>query len=300
MSCCDNPAASPPVPLARLQSKRTLNNILYLVMRTLTILPMFLVGALTLVACKKEGCTNPNAINYNAEAKKDDGSCQLPTEGKVTVALNHVWGMSQAPFNLNTSLSHPMNGDDLTFSKVKYYVSNFELKSIDGTWWKHPESYFLVDLSEPSSLELELSGVPVGSYTDIRYMLGVDSTRNVSGAQTGALSTTNGMFWSWNTGYIMAKAEGASPNATSGNFAYHLGGFSGANNILTTKENAFGGTLEVTAKGFPIVKLSSNVARLFHYYGSVSNGETVHMPGASAQSLANGFYGGFNFVEIVQ
>ncbi len=33
---------------------------------------------LTTVACKKKGCTNPNATNYSAEAKKDDGSCILP------------------------------------------------------------------------------------------------------------------------------------------------------------------------------------------------------------------------------
>lgn len=26
-------------------------------------------------SCKKEGCTDPDALNYNAEAKKDDGSC---------------------------------------------------------------------------------------------------------------------------------------------------------------------------------------------------------------------------------
>jgi len=32
-----------------------------------------------LVACKKEGCTDELATNYNAEAKKDDGSCKYPT-----------------------------------------------------------------------------------------------------------------------------------------------------------------------------------------------------------------------------
>lgn len=34
-----------------------------------------LAFTLTLMACKKEGCTDPDALNYNDEAKKDDGTC---------------------------------------------------------------------------------------------------------------------------------------------------------------------------------------------------------------------------------
>lgn len=261
---------------------------------------MAIIGAMTLVSCKKEGCTNPSAINYSQDADKDDGSCEYEVEGTVTIEMSHVWGMAQTPFDLNTEYIHPMTNDTLTYTTLKYYISNFQLKSTDGTWWTHPESYFLVDASNTETMQLSLDGVPEGSYTDIRYVMGVDSTRNVSGAQTGALSTTNGMFWSWNTGYIMIKAEGTSPNSSTGNFTYHLGGFSGANNIVTSKEHSFGGTLTVTGTGAPKVQLSANAARLFHSYGSVSNGHMVHMPGASAVTLADGFNGGVNFVGIVQ
>jgi len=33
------------------------------------------LGILSLSACKKEGCTNMDAINYDKEANNDDGSC---------------------------------------------------------------------------------------------------------------------------------------------------------------------------------------------------------------------------------
>src|SRR5690606_2936849 len=62
---------------------------------------------------------------------------------------------------------------------------------------------------------------------------GVDSLRNVSGAQTGALDPVHGMFWDWNTGYIMAKFEGNAPASPSnGKLLYHVGGFSGEHNTL--------------------------------------------------------------------
>lgn len=33
------------------------------------------LGSIALTGCKKEGCTDSTALNYNEEAKKDDGSC---------------------------------------------------------------------------------------------------------------------------------------------------------------------------------------------------------------------------------
>ncbi|MDC0257398.1 DUF4856 domain-containing protein [Crocinitomicaceae bacterium] len=46
-------------------------------MMKLTYLSLFLVaGALTFTSCKKKGCTDPTALNYDANAEKDDGSCE--------------------------------------------------------------------------------------------------------------------------------------------------------------------------------------------------------------------------------
>lgn len=41
-----------------------------------------LVGLVAMTSCKKEGCTDPAAINYNDKAKKDDGSCQYDNAPK--------------------------------------------------------------------------------------------------------------------------------------------------------------------------------------------------------------------------
>jgi hypothetical protein len=46
--------------------------------------------AVTAISCKKEGCTDATANNYNEEAKKDDGSCtyDVVDESVVTVSAN--------------------------------------------------------------------------------------------------------------------------------------------------------------------------------------------------------------------
>lgn len=265
----------------------------------LKMFPLLLAVGLITVSCKKEGCTDETAINFNQEAKKDDGSCEYEQFGTTSVEISHVWGVENStPFQLNTEYIHPMSNDTLTYTTLKYYVSNFKLKKSDGTWWTHPESYFLVDFSDASSTTLTLSNVPEGNYTEVSYIMGVDSLRNVSGAQTGALSTTNGMFWSWNSGYIMVKVEGTSPNSGSGNFSFHLGGFSGSNNVVTPKNHVFGSSVQIAPGMSPTINLLVNPAKMFHTTGSISSNSMIHMPGPEATTMATDFFSAVAFDGI--
>ena len=119
-------------------------------------------------------------------------------------------------------------------------MSNISLSNDDGsTTYEFPNSYYLVDATNAASLNIDLEDVPNGDYTKVNFMIGVDSTRNVSGAQEGALDVANGMFWSWNMGYIFMKMEGTVQDSID--FRYHIGGFNwNANNIkIFYGENAF-------------------------------------------------------------
>jgi len=50
------------------------------------------LGALTFTACKKKGCTDNGAVNFNSKAKKDDGSCLykpiIKLNGQTSVTIN--------------------------------------------------------------------------------------------------------------------------------------------------------------------------------------------------------------------
>lgn len=164
-------------------------------------------------------------------------TCQKPYEedapktGTITITFTNV--IKANPVGLNSTLHSNAFGETYKISKLKYYVSNVSTYFSGVINAAEKESYHLIDESKPASLTFSFAA-PVNKYNTLQFMLGVDSLRNVSGAQTGALDPLNDMFWTWNSGYIMAKMEGTSPQSTqvNNNMEYHIGGFSGVNSAL--------------------------------------------------------------------
>lgn len=158
------------------------------------------------------------------------------------------------------------NGDKMKVSIFKYYISNIKLTDADGNVFAEPESYHLIDESNAASQKFTISGVPYRNYTSITFMIGVDSARNVSGAQTDALDPGNNMFWTWSTGYIMAKLEGTSLQSTApGNsIGFHIAGFKGVNSALKEVSPSFNGsTANVSATVIPEIHIKCNLKEWF-------------------------------------
>ena len=49
------------------------------------------IGSIALVGCKKKGCTDPLANNYNSEAEKDDGNCTFDSSPAYTVPGTYLF-----------------------------------------------------------------------------------------------------------------------------------------------------------------------------------------------------------------
>ena len=131
--------------------------------------------------------------------------------------------------------------EQYTPTGFKFYIHNFKMLNTDSgkTFTLSNDKYYLVDFSDSTTTEIKITIAPY-VYNRISFTIGVDSARNVSGAQTDALDPANGMFWTWNTGYIMAKLEGTSAKSPqAGKFEFHIGGFSGAENVNKTVERLF-------------------------------------------------------------
>ena len=126
--------------------------------------------------------------------------------------------------------------DSFTVYKLNYYISGIKFKKADGSVFAEPESYHL-NKHVQGETSFTVNDLPEGTYTDIEFTIGVDSTRNVSGSQTGALDVGQGMFWDWNTGYVFFKIEGLCKTANNPgwkDYAIHAGGFSKPYNCIRT------------------------------------------------------------------
>lgn len=149
-----------------------------------------------------------------------------------TLKITFVNTVKGKPLELYTGKYLNPFGEEYSISKFKYYISHVSLLKGKAVFWE-PENFHLIDESKPDDLHFSFA-LGAGEYNSLQFMLGVDSLHNVSGAQSGALDPLNDMFWTWNSGYVMAKIEGSSPQSTLVNnkLEYHVGGFMGENNVL--------------------------------------------------------------------
>lgn len=252
--------------------------------------------ALTLTNCKKDKDKDPEPTPVDPNPTSTQ-----PTTGSLKVLFEGMVDTNALVLGSQTYTNQV--GNTFNITTYEFFVSNIKLTKMDGSVWTETNSYHLIDYSNDPSTLITIPNVPFGNYKAIEFTLGVDSARNVSGAQTGALDPASGMFWSWNSGYIMAKFEATSPQSTASgnNVKLHIGGFSGANNVIKIINPSFNGdTAKVTSSVIPQIHVSNNVSEWFKSPNVVdfSTTNVIMMPGAQAKAIADNYADMFTVEHI--
>ena len=199
-------------------------------MKNLKFLPLLIISlSLTITSCKKKGCTNVLATNYNSEAKKDDGTCIFDTvtkKNQLTFKFTHNYnGTTVNSSNLNSlqftnafGTTHSIVTMDYLISNLRLYKSNGDSVVLTG--------HNLVSLTNNNTLTyIATDNIAEDTYTGIGFNFGFNATDNTS----GAYSDLNIANWSWpetlGGGYHIMKFEGKfiSNVPDTVNFAYHMG-----------------------------------------------------------------------------
>lgn len=180
-------------------------------------------------------------------------------------------------------------GETFTIRNFKYYISNIILNDADKIQ-SFPGKYFLVDNADTLSQQIELN-TSLKNISSIQFLLGVDSIKNVSGVQTGALDPAKGMFWTWNTGYVMAKLEGNSPDARMPQhaFSYHVGGYKP--NEKTGRMITLQLPQSIDCTKDCNITIDADVLKWFNSVHEIKISETpfCHEPGTLATKLADNY-----------
>jgi len=200
-------------------------------------------------------CRKDEPINKNSDYTNPTGTSSL--------RIHFIHRADTFPLVASQSYTLP-NNQSFSVQTFKYYISNVEIYYADGTIYKEDYSYHLIDFQGKN--EIILNQLPSKNISNIRFMIGVDSLHNVSGPQTGDLSPVYGMFWTWNTGYIVLKFEGHSPQsgAMDHSLVFHIGGFKGPNKVQRTVTISMPNGVSLKEGKTSELQLITNVSRMFY------------------------------------
>lgn len=213
-------------------------------------------------------------------------SAPPPNTASLQLSFSNL--VNGQPMVLRTANYVNAAGESFNITMFRYYVSNFSLTTTGGEEITLTPEYFLVNEDKDSTKVINLQNLPSGTYRSITFLIGVDSARNNSGAQTGALDPVNGMFWTWNSGYVMAKLEGTSPVSTmpANLVEFHIGGFKGANNSLRRVQLTFPAAVQLGQNGHADFKISADAYTWFDQPNRISFQQLPSCTSAGAQAAA--------------
>jgi hypothetical protein len=169
--------------------------------------------------------------------------------------------------------------DTLEIEVFKFYVSNINIQYSDATTFSEHDSYHLIDIENPNSLKIPIAKTSDKNISKLTFSIGIDSLASVSGAMSGDLDPTKGMYWAWQSGFINMKIEGKSSSCKTRKnaFQFHIGGYMKPNYAIRTIE------LKPINSNFEI---NVDVAELFKSIKLAEN-NSIMVPGSKAMELAD-------------
>jgi hypothetical protein len=174
-------------------------------------------------------------------------SCIPAFSQKKETTLEFLTTFNNLPLVLNNN--YKFKNDSLKITALKFYISNINFYYNNQLIESFPKRSYLIDFENPKTTVVKVARKNSREYNRISYNIGIDSLTNVAGALGDDLDPSNGMYWTWQSGYINIKLEGQSKICPSRNnlFIFHIGGYQYPYNSIqlmnfstyATKKNTF-------------------------------------------------------------
>ncbi len=156
---------------------------------------------------EREGCTDPNAINYDVLAELEDNSCTFPN---VLMRFIPMITMPDDTLQLGFGQTYQINGLDVRLDQIRFYVD-------DVTLVTSAESFTSENtlLATESGKLGDLGELKIGDLQEVKFSVGVDPVDNLADPAlqpaNSPLSSDNPeiQHWNWTSGYKFFLIEGA-------------------------------------------------------------------------------------------
>lgn len=114
---------------------------------------------------------------------------------------------------------------NLHINKFRFYLSNFQFYYL-GKPIETIEQNYLIHADTADKITLSLATPKNAVFDSLVFLIGIDSAKHEHGIQGGALDPLNGMYWTWQSGYINIKTEGTYTYLNNVQpFQWHIGGY---------------------------------------------------------------------------
>ena len=207
--------------------------------------------------------------------------------GWVTIIIEPVF--NGEPLVLRDQNYVDEHGDTLSIDLFRFYITHARFKF--DSFVSEDTTSHLVDFENEATTRFNVYNVTAGIYSSVQFMAGVDSIANTSGANGGDLDPEKGMYWAWNTGYIMAKLEGHSKVCKTLHhvFEFHIGGYKLTYNTARTVNVKLPKPVYVLNGCNTIIKIKADAAAWFKGNLDLSKLNNVVKPGKDAGIIADNY-----------
>jgi hypothetical protein len=194
----------------------------------------------------------------------------------IRLQLRHTWG--HIPIEVSNT---PVN-------KAQFYVHNFSISQLGKTLLYIPQPQLFTALSD--SLFSTTFFITDTAELEIAFTIGLPDSVLQNGIGEGVLDPLNGMFWTWQTGYVFVKCEAS---VHQQKYSYHIGGMAPSPDARRT----FTAQLKLPA-GAQNIQWVVNWEQLVTPIQNNPIPVTCHAPGPLAMLLADRFLQAHSFVIL--